>query len=62
MRKSLALKSHGPSVGKLAGHKVAIEGLDQPVIVDTSNTTPSSSTSNPSTNPSEPASHEPSSG
>ncbi len=28
-------KSHGPSVGKLAGHKVEIEGLDQPVIADT---------------------------
>lgn len=27
-------KSHGPSVGKLAGHPVEIEGLDQPVIAD----------------------------
>jgi mono/diheme cytochrome c family protein len=27
-------KSHGPSVGKLAGHKVEIEGLDQPVLAD----------------------------
>ena len=28
-------KSHGPSVGGLAGHKVEIEGLDQPVLADT---------------------------
>jgi cytochrome c2 len=27
-------KSHGPSVGQLAGHKVEIEGLDQPVVAD----------------------------
>ena len=27
-------KSHGPSVGKLAGHPVEIEGLDQPVLAD----------------------------
>jgi mono/diheme cytochrome c family protein len=27
-------KSHGPSVGKLAGHKVEIEGLEQPVVAD----------------------------
>jgi mono/diheme cytochrome c family protein len=27
-------KSHGPSVGRLAGHPVEIEGLDQPVVAD----------------------------
>ncbi len=27
-------KSHGPSVGKLAGHEVEIEGLDKPVMAD----------------------------